>query len=365
MKKLLISCLAAFAAVFPAIGQTEFRHISFDEAKAASKAEGKHIFIDFYTSWCGPCKRLAAEVFPQKQIGDYLNSRYVCLKIDAEKGEGVELSNKFAVKAYPTIAIVDNEGELVGLFAGLKTGDEFIAAVEMSSNPELQPDRVKARYAAGERNTALVVAYATLLRENTRDAMEGNRLAEEVLDTYYASLTEKERLDKENIGVFTTFAWNYSSPRVRFLIDRRAEFDAGCQPQIDKVIKEVFTNEAYRYFTGNCLRGNDDNAAAYSKFRQEAEMLGFADDFERMFEFIDKRAGCDDAEYLSFCDKNFKRLSEEEQSSFANSVMDIFSTDTPEQKKAVSAFLRNHIASLAPRPLYFAALAISLLESQH
>ena len=45
---------------------TQFRDLSFDEALAAARAEGKLLFVDCYTTWCGPCRNMAEKVFPQK-----------------------------------------------------------------------------------------------------------------------------------------------------------------------------------------------------------------------------------------------------------------------------------------------------------
>src|SRR5690606_9477080 len=73
---------------------------------ARARQEGKLVFVDVYTSWCGPCKKMAAEVFPQKQVGDVFNASFINYKIDAEKGEGIDIARTYAVKAYPTYLFV-------------------------------------------------------------------------------------------------------------------------------------------------------------------------------------------------------------------------------------------------------------------
>ena len=44
---------------------------SFQEVKAEAKKQNKIIFIDCYTSWCGPCKWMAKNVFTDKKVGDF------------------------------------------------------------------------------------------------------------------------------------------------------------------------------------------------------------------------------------------------------------------------------------------------------
>ena len=78
--------------------------------KAKSKKKGpKQVFIDCYTSWCGPCKWMANTVFPQKEAGDYFNKNFVCAKFDMEKDEGVDMKTKYAISAFPTFLILDVE----------------------------------------------------------------------------------------------------------------------------------------------------------------------------------------------------------------------------------------------------------------
>ena len=61
------------------------------EALAKAKAENKLVFMDCYTSWCGPCKYMTETIFPQEKAGEFFNPKFVCVKFDMEKGEGKEL----------------------------------------------------------------------------------------------------------------------------------------------------------------------------------------------------------------------------------------------------------------------------------
>jgi len=74
----------------------KFAHSSWKDVQKKAKAEGKMIFVDCYTSWCGPCKMLARDVFTQKKVGDFFNKNFISVKLDMEKGEGKELRKKSA-----------------------------------------------------------------------------------------------------------------------------------------------------------------------------------------------------------------------------------------------------------------------------
>ena len=98
MKKFVLLFIYMFLIVH-VFAQTNFQELSLEKAleKAKGEGKGKMVFIDSYTSWCGPCKIMAKEVLPLKEVGDFLNERFVCVKYDMEKGEGPEIAKKYRV----------------------------------------------------------------------------------------------------------------------------------------------------------------------------------------------------------------------------------------------------------------------------
>ena len=79
----------------------QFEIGSWKEVLQKAKQENKLIFVDLYTTWCGPCKKMAAETFPQQAVGDYFNKNFVNYKIDAEKARRyASLKSVLVVKRY-------------------------------------------------------------------------------------------------------------------------------------------------------------------------------------------------------------------------------------------------------------------------
>ena len=91
----------------------EFFHGTWEEALEKSKTQDKPIFVDAYTTWCGPCKRMAKTVFTQEAVGAFYNDNFICMKIDMEKPEGRKFQQKYPVSAYPTLYYIDGNGETI------------------------------------------------------------------------------------------------------------------------------------------------------------------------------------------------------------------------------------------------------------
>jgi thioredoxin 1 len=138
MKIFNLSIIAIFSSVViiaaeptsPGATETEkgiqFYQGSWAEALKLAKKENKLIFLDIYASWCGPCKRLKANTFPDEAVGEFYNTYFINLALDGEKGEGRELARKYAIKGYPTLLFVDHTGTVVAKTAGYHNPDKFL-----------------------------------------------------------------------------------------------------------------------------------------------------------------------------------------------------------------------------------------------
>lgn len=124
----------------PASGTTAVSLVNFEQTTSfesvlqKSKAQHKPVFVDFYTTWCMPCKLMDEEVFSKKISADYLNKYFICYKVDAERGKGPDLAAIYEVNAYPTTLFLDDKGVVLVRKEGAtmhteltKLGNEAIA----------------------------------------------------------------------------------------------------------------------------------------------------------------------------------------------------------------------------------------------
>lgn len=202
-----VGMLAAlfFGMVFSAFAAgIQFEHGSWSEVLKKAKTENKLIFVDAYATWCGPCKTMSREVFTDDEVGAYFSENFVNYKYDMEKGEGIAFSEKYEVTAYPTLLLIDGDGEVVSRKVGAMEASTFLIWGKETLHPELSPiNAYKRDFKKGDRDTTFLFSYLEALSER--------EMYEEMQPVTEAYLGEVEPSSLISVKPYVVFMYNQTT----------------------------------------------------------------------------------------------------------------------------------------------------------
>jgi len=172
MKKLIFACLL-FSVTHTLFAQgIEFFHGTLAEALDKAKNEDKIVFMDCFTEWCGPCKRMAATTFTEEKVGHYFNANFINVKMDMEKGEGPDAAAKYNVTAYPTYLFINPKGELVHQSLGGMPADPFIEVAKTAMGKVDNSKEFEKAYVDGKRDPALILKFVHALNRAGKPSLK-------------------------------------------------------------------------------------------------------------------------------------------------------------------------------------------------
>jgi len=110
--------------------------LSYNEGLALAEKENKYILIDFYTDWCGYCKKMDKETYSKEEVIGILNENFIVVKVNAESNNKViengeeiterELAKLYQVTGYPTTWFLESNHGRVAPLPGYVTTEQFI-----------------------------------------------------------------------------------------------------------------------------------------------------------------------------------------------------------------------------------------------
>ncbi|MGQ1909066.1 thioredoxin family protein [Marinifilum sp. RC60d5] len=228
-----------------------FEHGTYAEALAKAKKENKMVFMDCYTTWCGPCKMLAKNIFPQKEVGDFFNKHYVSVKMDMEKGEGIELMKKYEVKAFPTLLFLDDNGVVLHKMVGGSDAAGLIGEAKAALDPNQRIGALDARYAKGERGVKFVAKYIQALQK----AYNEEKMAQ-VGKEFIENTPVDQLCNEDAFTILSCGGTEYNSKSYQYLIANKVKFiDLVGEESFAQVIGSAINNHLNAFAATSTLEG--------------------------------------------------------------------------------------------------------------
>ncbi|MEC3876045.1 thioredoxin family protein [Chryseobacterium salviniae] len=285
MKK-IVSVLFLFSVIMAFAQEAiQFQELPFKDLISKAKKENKIVFIDAYTSWCGPCKMMEKNIFTKKSVGDYFNANFVNARFDMEKGEGREIAAKYGVRSYPTYLFLNGDGELVSQNYGYMEESMFLTMAQGISSPNNKKSSLKERFEKGEKDPEFLINIMKLNSSSDFD------FAKKASERYFENKEKTSEFTKDDVGLLLYFLKssedkNYNvfterkSEIIKFLpeetyreFDNQIKLGKVVEQSIDKQNKRI--NEDYFMKTAEPLVGKHDaevklNQVKLSYYEQNA-----------------------------------------------------------------------------------------------
>ena len=251
MKKAFFTLAAILNLMLTSIAQSQGinfeKGLTWEQVLQNAETENKYIFIDFYTTWCGPCKYMAKEILPLKEVGDFFNKHFISISVQMDKttddspevqswySVADKMDAEFGINAYPTYVFLTADGKPVHRSSGsVKDASDFITIGKVAIDPDKQYYRIFNKYKEHVRDSAyLVKLLSAALAANDRAT------ASKIVDYYFSSI--KDPFNPFNLNLIVSALNSTKDSAFLFVVENYKKIDSilckkAAQPAIGRII---------------------------------------------------------------------------------------------------------------------------------
>ena len=232
--------VAAVMEYWPSANALEW--LDIEQAQALAKSQKKPVLVDVYAEWCGPCKSMEKNVFPDDSVQLILKSRYVLAKINGDDPVlGDTLRKQFRIKAYPTYIVLTPTGRERKRRVGFFARSHFIQWLNDSTGVQIlqwqELDKVVMEASLQKRRVMVLVLNSSEEIESANDMFEEQKASVIIGQHFVPTLLVKsnssdraaiEQLgstEKEGMGEVIVLESDHKEVG-RFRIDSQMEFSS-------------------------------------------------------------------------------------------------------------------------------------------
>ncbi|TDX01850.1 thioredoxin-like protein [Dinghuibacter silviterrae] len=188
--------------------------LTWEQVKEKARAEHKYIFLDCFATWCGPCKAMDRDVYPDPEVGRILNRKFISVRVQMDKTnyddefikqwytDAETIQSDYTITAFPSFIFFSPEGIPLHKGVGYRNSEQFVELVNEVFAPDRQYYRVLANFGPGKIDTSELKGLARAFR------LSDKFLAGEIAADYLTRIPSVELGLKDNIQLMMEFSYN-------------------------------------------------------------------------------------------------------------------------------------------------------------
>lgn len=225
--------------------------LSWDEVKKRALLEKKSIFVDCYTTWCAPCKKMDKEVYINDTVGQYINKFFIAIKLQMDSSKKDNdlikasykdahfVKNEYSVESFPTFLFFSPTGEIVHKETGYWPVSQFISICSDARDPNKQFYALLEKYKHGQKNYKMMPTLA-FNANKYKEAKWASIIAEDYLENYLLPQKKKIQFNGDNVRLLRTFTKSTKDKGFSILYNN--------QEKINKVMQDpVYVQDFLHY----------------------------------------------------------------------------------------------------------------------
>lgn len=270
-------------------------NLNWEQVKQKAKQESKYIFVDYYATWCVPCREMDKVVYTADVVANFVNSHFISVKIqmDTSKKDDEKIikwypvahffKEEYKIGEFPTYLFFSPEGKIVHRDASFKMPNDFLKLTKDAIDPQKQVYTLLNDYAHGKKNYKLMPDLVTKTFNLLHDQETALKIAKDYNENYLNKLDKNRLLNKESIEFITTYtAVLRSTGRYFDLFYHNSN-------QVDSVMSQPG-------FASNVVDGVITREEIYSKIYQNGKPVSKLPNWKQIAASIQKKYGKDRAE---------------------------------------------------------------------
>jgi len=116
------------------LAEVRFYAGTYDELLREAKKQKKPIILDFWATWCIPCRKMEKETFANPAFASYINQNFLVYKVNIDTYDGMEIADRYAIDTYPTLIVLDAKNKFVNRYRGFFPPDYLKKELEKNKS---------------------------------------------------------------------------------------------------------------------------------------------------------------------------------------------------------------------------------------